>query len=67
MPESPTAIRFPPELIARFERIAETLSERNAGMKVTRSDAVRMAAERGATSLEEELGIKPPKPKPKRK
>lgn len=66
MPEKPLAVRFTEEQIARFDRIAEKLSARAAGTKVTRSDAIRAAAEQGAALLEAELGLTK-RPKPKRK
>jgi hypothetical protein len=63
MPGRPLAVLFTEEQIVRFDQIAEALSERAAGTRVTRSDAIRAAAERGAAALEAELGIKRPKPK----
>jgi hypothetical protein len=64
MRKRPLAVNFAEDQIARFDRIAEALSARAAGTDVTRSDAIRAAAERGATLLEAELGlIKKPKSK----
>lgn len=63
MTEKPIAIRFTDEMLARFERVAEALAIRAAGTRVTRSDAIRAAAERGLVELETELGLKRPKPK----
>lgn len=61
MPKRPLAVQFEEAQIARFDRIAERLSARAAGTKVTRSDAIRAAAERGAAVLEGELGLTKPK------
>jgi hypothetical protein len=64
MPEKPLAVRFTEEQVARFDRIAEKLSALAAGTRVTRSDAIRAAAERGAALLEAELRLtKPKRPK----
>jgi hypothetical protein len=63
MTEKPIAIRFTDEMLARFERVAEMLAVRAAGTRITRSDAIRAAAERGLGELEAELGIKRPKAK----
>jgi hypothetical protein len=64
MRKRPLAVNFAEDQIVRFDRIAEALSVRAAGTEVTRSDAIRAAAERGAALLETELGlIKKTKPK----
>jgi hypothetical protein len=60
----PLAVLFSDEQIERFDRIAEALSARAAGTKITRSDAIRASADRGAAALETELGLtKRSKPK----
>ncbi len=51
-------------MIARFDRIAETLSARAHGVRVSRSEVMRMTFDRGLPLLEAELGIGE---KPKRK
>ena len=51
----PLAINFSEEAIALFDEIAEALSERSYGMRVTRSDAIRIATMRGARIIEQEL------------
>jgi predicted transcriptional regulator len=44
-------LRLPPDLIRRLDRLAERIEKERPGMRVTRSDAARMALLRG---LEEE-------------
>jgi predicted DNA-binding protein len=51
------AIRIPEELAARVDALAAALSQRAAGTPITRSDAARLAMERGAAALEVELAI----------
>lgn len=61
------AIRLSDEDARRIDRIAEVLTERAAGAKITRSSAYRQALLRGIPALEAELGITQPKGKAKRK
>jgi hypothetical protein len=52
------AVRLEGGLVALVDRIAAELSERAAGVNVTRSDAIRVLIERGARAIE---GDKKPK------
>jgi predicted transcriptional regulator len=60
-----TSVRLDDDSTARLDRIAEKLTARTPGAKMRRSDAIRVALERGMAALEGELGIARPK-KPKR-
>jgi hypothetical protein len=55
MTETPLAIRFTAEQIERIDDMAALLKQRAAGARVTRSDVVRIAMERGLAELEREL------------
>ena len=57
MAKEHAGIRVETELLDRLEAIAAELSRRSAGVAVKRSDVARAALERGAESLEQELGI----------
>jgi hypothetical protein len=57
MRKRPLAIAFDAETIAKLDRVAKALSERAAGMRVTRSDIVRAAVDRGLAALEIEAGL----------
>jgi hypothetical protein len=57
MAKEHAGIRVEPELLARLEAIAAELSRRSMGIVAKRSDVARVALERGAESLEKELGI----------
>lgn len=57
MTGKPIPLRLEQEILDRLDRIAAALSERAAGVRVTRADATRIALERGATALEAELGL----------
>lgn len=50
-------IRVDVAMLARFDHIAETLSERAHGIRVSRSEVMRMAFDRGLPLLETEIGI----------
>lgn len=50
-------VRLEDELIARLDALAAALTERTAGVKVSRSAAMRAALERGLASLEDETGM----------
>jgi predicted DNA-binding protein len=55
------------ETIERLDRIAETMAKRAGGAEVTRSNAIRVALDRGIESLEADFSLaKSRKPKPKR-
>lgn len=58
-------IRLEDDLVARLDALAAVLTERAAGVKVTRTAAMRSALERGLEALEDEVGT--PRRKPKRK
>lgn len=51
-----TAIRLPEAFLARLDKIAERMSE--PGMQITRAEALRLAAFKGAEQLEADLGKK---------
>ncbi|MDI1444204.1 hypothetical protein [Polyangium sp. 6x1] len=51
--------RAQPGSNARLDRIAEGLKRRRPGERVGRSDAFRIALERGMAALEDELGLGP--------
>jgi predicted transcriptional regulator len=51
------SIRLDPDVASQLVRIAEELTKRAAGAKVTRSHVARMAVERGLPALEKELGL----------
>ena len=51
------AIAFDADTIAKLDRVAKALSERAAGMRVTRSDIVRAAVDRGLAAIEVEAGL----------
>ena len=52
-----TSVRLDDDAMARLDVIAGKLAERAAGANVKRSDAMRVALDRGMASLEAELGI----------
>jgi predicted transcriptional regulator len=61
-------VRIEEDLISRLDWLADALTRRAAGAKVSRSSAMRVAVERGLESLEGELGAPTKlKPKPKKK
>jgi predicted DNA-binding protein len=47
-----TAIRLPPSLLARLDKLAERMSQ--PGMAVTRAEVLRLATFRGVAELEAE-------------
>jgi predicted transcriptional regulator len=51
------SIRLDPDVASQLARLAEELTKRAAGARVTRSHVARMAVERGLPSLEKELGL----------
>jgi predicted transcriptional regulator len=51
-PQTQTAIRLPDSFLVRIDKIAENMSRR--GMRITRSDALRIAMFEGAAVLEAE-------------
>jgi hypothetical protein len=61
------ALRVTPAFAARIDKIAAAMSARAFGAEITRSEAARLTMERGAPSIEAELGLaapeadKPPK------
>lgn len=58
------SVRLDGEIAERLDRIAQKSSERAGGAEITRSNAIRMALERGIAELEKELKIKrEPKPR----
>ncbi|MCC6523373.1 MAG: hypothetical protein IT373_11975 [Polyangiaceae bacterium] len=63
MTEKPLAIRFDVETIERLDRLAENMSKRSGGVRVTRSDVVRVAVTRGLDALEAEFAENPKRKK----
>ena len=61
------SVRLEPELVERLDRLAEAMSKQLAGVKVTRTQALRMAVEIGLEQAEAKFGFTKTKPKPKRK
>lgn len=59
-------VRLTPEDLARFDGLAEALSDRVGGLKVSRSELMRMVFQRGIPVLEAELGAAPKASKGKR-
>lgn len=57
MTGKPIPIRIDDDLIARFDKLAEVMSARAAGAKLPRTSVIRLAMERGAALLEQELGL----------
>lgn len=57
MTARPVPLRIDETILERLDRVAAALSERAAGARVPRSDAIRIALERGVASLEQELGL----------
>jgi predicted DNA-binding protein len=51
-PQFQTAIRLPPSLVKRIDKIAESMSK--TGIRVTRSEVLRLAAHKGIEQLEAE-------------
>lgn len=60
-------LRLDDELIARLDRLAETMATRAGGAEITRTSAMRTALVRGLDSLEAELGTSDRRSKPKPK
>lgn len=55
-----TSVRLEAEQIARLDKVAAALEKRVPGVKVSRSDAIRVATERGLLSFEAELRLPSP-------
>jgi hypothetical protein len=53
----PVPLRIDEAVLDRCDRVSQALSERAAGAKVSRADALRIAINRGLESLERELGL----------
>jgi predicted transcriptional regulator len=49
------SVRIDAATVAKIDALAEALSERAAGVPITRSDAIRVAIERGAATLADEM------------
>jgi hypothetical protein len=56
MTEHPVPVRLSTEQLDRLDALALLLKERAAGARVTRSEIVRIALDRGMAVLEAELG-----------
>jgi hypothetical protein len=59
-------VRLTPEDVERFDRLAAQLSSRVGGLKVSRSELMRMVFQRGIPVLEAELGAAPKSSKGRR-
>lgn len=57
------SVRLEPELVARLDRVAAAMSRQLAGVKVSRTQAIRMALETGLAQAEERFGVAKPKRK----
>ena len=57
------SVKVDDEFAIRLDRLAEVMSARAGGAQVTRSNAMRVALERGMDALELEFAMKPKKPK----
>jgi hypothetical protein len=65
MADRPIPVRLEEDIIERLDRIAEALTARAVGARVSRASAMRVALERGVSSIETELGLSRAKPKRK--
>lgn len=52
------SVRLEPELIKRLDAVAEFLSERAGGARITRSNALAVIADRGIEQFEAEMATK---------
>lgn len=55
----PFSVRLPGDILARLHKVAEAVSARSHGIRVTRSTALAIALDRGLESFEKEFGIDP--------
>lgn len=55
------SVRLEPELIERLDAVAELLSARAGGAKISRSNALNVVAARGLEAFEAEMTAKPKK------
>jgi hypothetical protein len=53
-PDNPTPIRLSDPVLKEADRLAEVLTNRAAGAKITRSEVLRIAVDRGLESLRRE-------------
>ena len=58
-------LKLAPEVIQRLDRLTAVLSERAAGIPVSRADLMRTAMERGLDAIERELLAKKRKSVPR--
>jgi predicted transcriptional regulator len=61
------SVRLEPNLVQRLDRLAEAMTEQMAGVRVTRTQALRMAVELGLSQAETKFSVTKMKPKPQRK
>jgi len=59
-------IRLEEDLIERLDALAQELTERAAGAKVSRTAAMRVALERGLEVIESDMGLAGRRRKPKK-
>ena len=57
MPKAPLSVVFREDQVDAFDRLAQKLSERAAGVPISRLDAIRLAADRGIAALNQELEL----------
>ena len=57
------SVKVDDEFAARLDRLAEVMSARAGGAQVSRSNAMRVALDRGIDALELEFAMKSKKPK----
>lgn len=55
-PKRTIPVRMTDEMLRQLDEVAALLSERAAGAEVSRSEATRVALERGLEALTKELG-----------
>ena len=55
-PQTQTAFRLPPDLVAKLDRIADRLSAERPGIPITRADVVRMLLTRAVAEEETRHG-----------
>lgn len=51
------SVRLEPEIVTRLDRLAEAMSRELAGVKVNRTQTLRMAIELGLAQAESKFGI----------
>lgn len=57
------SVRLEPALVRRLDRLAEAMTAELSGVKVTRTQALRMTVELGLAQAETKFGVAKAKPK----